>query len=321
MNDLELKWYEAKKKLIDLVDSQKLDLKDIAVSFSGGKDSTVVLKLIEEVGWKNKVKVVFFNTLMEYEVIYKFINKKRSEGWIIDETKPKMPAPLIYKKYGIPFKSKETSNKLWLMQQKNFDFINDGRKSLEELKEKYKGILAPLKWWCGKHNNPSCKIPNWLKEELITNGLNFKVADKCCEYLKKKPVYEYNKLNKVKLSIIGIRQAEGGARKQIYKGCTFFDKKHKQIKYFPLFWFSEKDMEDIIKWKNIDLCEAYTKYGLTRTGCVGCPYSMNCKSELEDVVKVYEPNKYIACMNLFKDSYELKEKKNYKGKENEHNNN
>ena len=58
-------------------------MKKIAVSFSGGKDSTIVLKLIEEMELKNKVKVVFFNTMMEYNTIYDFINEKRNEGWII----------------------------------------------------------------------------------------------------------------------------------------------------------------------------------------------------------------------------------------------
>ncbi len=40
--------------------------------------------------------------------------------------------------------------------------------------------------------------------------------------------------------------------------------------------------------------------------CFDC--KKDCKKELE-ILKQYEPNKYAACMNLFKKSYELKDKK------------
>lgn len=310
MLNWEDKWEEAKKKLIDLIEYEKLSYNEIACSFSGGKDSTLLL-LLEELGLKNKVKVVFFNTMMEYEAIYKFVNKKREEGWNIEETKPKLPAPLIYKQFGVPFKSKKASEMINRLQRHNFDFKNDSNKQYNELIKKYPKCSAALNWYLG--NNIKYNCPKWLRNELSNNGLNFKIANKCCEYLKKKPVYEYNKSNKIKLSIIGIRKAEGGAREEVYKGCVFRDKTHKDIKYFPLFWFTNEDMEQIIKAKNVELCDAYTKYGLNRTGCVGCPFGRDCNKELE-IVKQYEPNKYVACVNLFKNSYNLKEKKNKKEK-------
>lgn len=300
------KWEEAKKKLNDYIYLYKIPYEKIAVSFSGGKDSTIVLKLIEEMGLKNKVKVVFFNTMMEYNTIYDFINEKRNEGWIIEETKPALPAPLIYKKFGKPFQSKTTSELLDRLQQHNFDFINDSQKSYEELIRLYPKCKSALDWYKGKNIKINC--PQWLFNELSTNGLNFKVANKCCEYLKKKPVYAYHKEHDIKLSIVGIRQAEGGVRAQIYKGCLLYDKTHNNVKYFPLFWFSDEDVEEIIKLKQIKISDAYIKYGLKRTGCVGCPFSRDCNGELE-ILKQYEPNKYTACINLFKESYDLKNKK------------
>ena len=300
------KWEEAKRKLNDYIERYKIPYEKICVSFSGGKDSTIVLKLIEEMGLKNKVKVVFFNTMMEYNTIYDFINEKRNEGWIIEETKPALPAPLIYKKFGKPFQSKATSEMLDRLQQHNFDFINDSQKSYEELIELYPKCKSALDWYKGRNIKINC--PQWLFNELSTNGLNFKVANKCCEFLKKKPVYAYNKEHDIKLSIEGIRQAEGGARIQIYKGCLFYNKTHDNTKYFPLFWFSDEDVDEIIKIKQIKISDAYTKYGLKRTGCVGCPFSRDCNGELE-ILKQYEPNKYTACINLFKESYDLKNKK------------
>ena len=53
--------------------------------------------------------------------------------------------------------------------------------------------------------------------------------------------------------------------------------------------------------------DCYTKYGFTRTGCVGCPYNKNLFEDLE-VTKKYEPNLYKACNKVFKDTYEYTKK-------------
>ncbi|MGL4951278.1 MAG: phosphoadenosine phosphosulfate reductase family protein [Mycoplasma sp.] len=295
------KWNEAKKKLLDYIEHSKTPLDKIGLSFSGGKDSTVMMKLIEECNLKNKIKVVFFNTWMEYQAIYDFIDKKRKEGWVIDETTPEMPAPLIYNKYGTPAISKYASEMISRLQKHNFDFNSD--LTFEEAYEKHPNCKVCLNWYYGKNYTMNC--PKYLKENLKTNDL--KIANKCCEFLKKRPVKKYNKENNIILSIVGVRQAEGGIRSQIYKTC-FYKKSDTDIKHFPLFYFSDEDMENIIQEKNIELSDCYTIYGLQRTGCVGCPYGKNYREELE-VLKKYEPNKYNACNKLFGKSYDLKERK------------
>lgn len=303
MKESYFKYVEAKNKLRDFVTHENIPLEKVALSFSGGKDSSLMLRMIEDLGYKNKVKVVFFNTLMEYEATYRFIEKKRNEGWVIDETKPEMPAPLIYKKYGVPFLSKKASEMINRLQRHNFDFINDSNKQYCELIFKYPNCSSALKWLCGENYKINC--PKWLRREM-SSGVNFKVGNRCCEFLKKKPVKKYNKENDIKLSVIGVRIAEGGARATAYKSC--FLKSNEGYKYFPLLWFTDEDVAELISDFNIDLSECYTKYGLSRTGCVGCPFSKDYKKELE-ILKKYEPNKYIACINLFKNSYNLKSKK------------
>ena len=70
-----------------------------------------------------------------------------------------------------------------------------------------------------------------------------------------------------------------------------------------MFWFEKQDKLDYENLYNIIHSECYSKYGLIRTGCVGCPYSLYLEKELE-VLQKFEPQLYIAVNNIFKDSYE-----------------
>lgn len=123
--------------------------------------------------------------------------------------------------------------------------------------------------------------------------------------MKKKPIKKYIKDHNIELSILGIRKSEGGVRSVIYKSC-FEDGEYK--KFFPLFHFTNQDINDIIKLKNIEISKAYTLYKMERTGCVGCPFSKNYQKELE-VLKQYEPNKYNFCIKTYGKIYEIYKKR------------
>lgn len=49
--------------------------------------------------------------------------------------------------------------------------------------------------------------------------------------------------------------------------------------------------------------DCYTKYGMKRTGCVGCPFNRELDKDLI-AIKKYEPNLYKAAVNIFGKSYE-----------------
>lgn len=300
MQEWEFKWAETKHKLQDLVASRNLSLEKVSLSFSGGKDSTVMLKLVEELGWKNKIKIVFFDTRMEYQATYDFVEQKKQEGWNIETTYPTKPAPLIYKEDGYPLVSKKASEMISRLQKQNFDW-KDTYKDLDYLRAKYPKCKAAVRWLHGDDLR-FLKCSKKLKRVLALGLLDFKVANKCCEYLKKKPVYEYNKEHGIELAIIGLRKAEGGVRTEAYEGCIFEDKLHNVTKFFPLWWLTDTDMQDIIEAKTIELSKCYTLYGLTRTGCVGCPFGANYNEELA-ILEKYEPNKALAVKNLFGKSY------------------
>ena len=79
----------------------------VYVSFSGGKDSTVLLHLVRRI-YPN-VKAVFVDTGLEYPEIRQFVKTFDNVEWL----KPKMTFKNVIEKYGYPFISKEVSEKVY----------------------------------------------------------------------------------------------------------------------------------------------------------------------------------------------------------------
>lgn len=75
---------------------------DVYVSFSGGKDSTVLAHLVHDI--YPDVPLVFCNTGLEYPEIQSFARKMGAEF-----IRPKMQFSEVISKYGYPIISKETS--------------------------------------------------------------------------------------------------------------------------------------------------------------------------------------------------------------------
>lgn len=75
----------------------------VYVSFSGGKDSTVLLTIARRL-YPN-LKAVFVDTGLEYPEIRQFVKRFDNVDWL----KPKLTFKQVIDKYGYPFISKEVS--------------------------------------------------------------------------------------------------------------------------------------------------------------------------------------------------------------------
>ena len=77
----------------------------VYVSFSGGKDSTVLCDIVDKMYPNNNIPKVFINTGLEYPEIVQFV-KTKSNVVIL---RPEMNFKKVIKTYGYPFPSKEAA--------------------------------------------------------------------------------------------------------------------------------------------------------------------------------------------------------------------
>lgn len=280
----------------------KYDADRIMCSISGGADSDIMLDLVSKL--KDGVRYVFFDTGLEYQATkdhLKFLENKY--GIHIEKKKAKIPIPTSCRKYGQPFISKQVSEWISRLQRHGFQWEDE---DFEILYKRYPKCKAALRWWCNEWTEGSkfnIAYNKLLKEFMIAHPPTFPISNKCCTFAKKEVAKKYKENNHIQLSLVGLRKAEGGARSSIQNcftpnvGDTGIDE------YRPLFWYKDANKQVYEKHFDIKHSACYSKYGLKRTGCAGCPFGKDFEFELE-IIKKYEPKLYKAVCKIFKDSYE-----------------
>ena len=223
----------------------------VYVSFSGGKDSTVLLHLVRSEF--PDVVAVFSDTGLEYPEIKEFIKTIPNVEWL----KPKMSFLQVIEKYGYPVISKEVSEMIYQVHQ----YKESNPKLIEK---RMNGI--------GK--NKVGKIPEIWKPLL---NADFKISNKCCNVLKKLPFAKFERERELK-PFIGTMSEESRQRKQAWlkHGCNAFESKRPIS--LPISFWSEEDIWGYIKLNNIEYSKIYDM-GYERTGCVYCGYG--CQREKE----------------------------------------
>jgi 3'-phosphoadenosine 5'-phosphosulfate sulfotransferase (PAPS reductase)/FAD synthetase len=291
-----------------LVSNNKINgtYKNIVCSISGGSDSDMMLDILTKIDVNKKIRYVFFNTGFEYKATLEHLDYLESKYNIkIERRKAVKPIPLACREYGVPFLSKYVSEMISRLQKHGFKFED---KPYEELILEYPRCKSALKWWCnlrlrrdGKDGTLNIDRDPYLKEFMITNPPDFQISAKCCTYAKKKVGESFLKDNNADLQLIGIRKAEGGIRSARYKSC--FTPGETCDNYRPIFWIGNSVKSLYCKTYGVTNSRCYSEYGLTRTGCAGCPFNNDFESELT-VIQTYEPKLCNAVNKVFGKSYE-----------------
>lgn len=267
------------------------------VSFSGGKDSTVLLALIkmcEDIYTipKDGIPAVYSNTGIEMGVTVDFVKWVKENYYPNTQIiRPKHSFDWVLKEYGKPVKSKLRS-----------EFLNrwhTGRRTDNVVRNLVDGITR---------NGKRASLTMLADKDMHMLHDEFPIipSQACCRILKKTPFKTYAEANGIKGYIYGIRTDEGGARSMnaiLHKGgkiCTTISGGY--IQKAPIVDWSDSIEEEFIKKYNVPLSEAYTKYGFNRTGCMACPYAMDVDRNLM-YLYYHEPNRYKAAMHWLKDVY------------------
>ena len=245
----------------------------VYVSFSGGKDSTVLLWLTRQIF--PDVRACFCNTRNEYPSIVQFVRRIKEEWGGVDIIYPELTPKEVIAKYGFPVISKQTAAQ-----------INTCKHRSESVSAERVLNTSDTKY----------RLP-FIYRGLI--GKEYDISNKCCLYLKEKPLHEYALENKLS-PIVGTMASESILRTSAYLkagGCNTFNNrdKRKQVSR-PLSIWNDEDVLVCIDKYNIPIATIYDD--LKRTGCMFCGFGCTISGDhrFEYLLRKY-PKMYNAFMN------------------------
>ena len=304
-------------------------------SYSGGADSDIMIDLIErtrELFDLPPVKYVFFNTGLEMQATKDHVRATAEKyGVEIEEVRPKISIVQSARMYGIPFVSKIMSAGLEGWQKKGlplsiaeeYEQAEDKAAKRQELRERYPKCESVINFLCccnaAGEPRPNIQLvinsSKFMLDFIKEHPPDFQISAKCCDYCKKQVAHRVQK--NYDMVITGERRDEGGMRSVPRKDCTtmcFTETSSGQYRLRPLYYVSDKDKAWYKEHYGITYSDAYEVYGLTRTGCCGCPISYKAVEDLEKI-RPYEPNVVKAAWNIFGASYRYRQQYNeYKKK-------
>ena len=254
----------------------------VYVSFSGGKDSTVLKHLVD--GLYNDVPALFVNTGLEYPELQHFATSQPN----VVTVRPKMRFDEVIKRHGYPMISKDVSQTVKTAKYNPNTYRAKKLQGIALDKQGRKSMFNMPKW-------------QYLAEA------DFDTSAKCCDVMKKSPIRKYEKETGRK-PFIGTLASESRNRLQAWmrNGCNAFDSV-KPISQ-PLAFWAEEDILAYLKNYNVPYASVYgdiveTENGLRTTGCdrTGCIFcGFGCHMEREpnrfQRMKQTHPRQYEYCI-------------------------
>lgn len=270
----------------------------VYVSFSGGKDSTVLLYIVREM--YPSIPAVFCDTGLEYPEIREFVRTFNNVEWL----KPKKSFKQVIQDYGYPVISKEVSQTIHDVNSK----IKKGEAGPPYRLDKLNGKAIDKKTGSPSRYN----IPQW---KFLLDA-PFAISHMCCNIMKKAPSKAYEK--KTGRKPITGQMAEESALRQstwIKNGCNAFTAKKKVSN--PMSFWTEQDVLKYIRQNNIPIASVYGEIvnedadgmqydntlcemplrttGADRTGCMFCGFGCHLEKPGEgrfERMKKTHPKQY-----------------------------
>lgn len=257
----------------------------VAISFSGGKDSTVLLHIARQV--YPDIPAVFYDTGLEYPEIREHVKTFDNVEWI----KPKKTFKQVVLEYGYPVVSKETSRKIHDLKHTKSEAMR--RLRLEGIRQN------------GTYSPRSIMPKKWMY--LV--DAPFDIGDRCCYFLKKSLSHSYT--NKTGNHMIIATMAEESSLRLtdwIKHGCNAFTATDPKGK--PMSFWTEQDVLEYITKYNVPIAKVYGDVqrkeedgcfyctGRRRTGCMFCMYGVQFDSRPNrfEAMKETHPKQYEWCM-------------------------
>lgn len=252
------------------------------VSFSGGKDSTILLFIARK--WIDKrMPAVFLDTGNEYPEICKYVRKFEN----VTILHPHTNMVKIIQENGFPLVSKDVSKKVRDLKHTHSAKLRDIRLHGRPGSANKSG-RCPVKW-----------------QNLAY--MPFDISEKCCDLLKKKRFIEYEKETGL-YPLIGVTAAESRLRTMEYirrGGCSAFT--GPRPRSFPISIWTEDDIKAMAKRFNIELCPIYNDIEVRQTGCMVCGYGADQNPAHWSYLYKHYPAVYRHMMNITNNGHTYRE--------------
>ncbi len=260
---------------------------NVAVSYSGGKDSEVLLWLVRSVF--PDVPAVFVNTGLEYPEIVRHV--KSHENVII--LRPRMPFHKVIKTYGYPLISKKVARGISVLKHptdKNQNIWRLYNEGVNRFGQPVNGFKVANRW-------------KFLKDAP------FDMSDQCCSIMKKEPIHRFERQTG-RTQFVGTMASDSKTREKTYlrHGCNAFDTSYPRST--PIGFWTDQDVLACIVENNLRISPVYGEIirnhsgklhttGSRNTGCAFCSFGLHLDDAPTRFQRMHDthPRLWDYCMN------------------------